>query len=236
MKENIISNTWYKELSDDEWLFSEERAREEGTEAAQHLITRSGMLVYDCPCGDARVSFYLAKKGALVTGMDINPRFIEKAKERFAEAGLEGSFRVGDLRDVSYPGGCDLYFSWFNSFGYFTDEENRFVMKRIADCIRPGGRLVMENPIPGQVIAILNKKYEGSDNRTERSYDSEYKRMNIFYRDQGVWASVRIYDRQEYTEMFEASGLKLIESYSEHFTTYSEEKMRMILIAEKIGG
>ena len=91
----------------------------------------------------------------------------------------------------------------------------------------------MENPIPGQVIAILNKKYEGSDNRTERSYDSEYKRMNIFYRDQGVWASVRIYDRQEYTEMFEASGLKLIESYSEHFTTYSEEKMRMILIAEK---
>ena len=112
MKENIIDRMWYKELSDDQWLFPEERAMEEGTEAAEHLITRPGMTVYDCPCGDARVSFYLAKKGALVTGMDINPRFIERAKKRFEDAGLCGSFQVGDIRDASYPGGCDIW--WIN--------------------------------------------------------------------------------------------------------------------------
>ncbi len=233
MKENIVNETWYKEVSEDQWLFSEERAKEEGTEAAEFLITRPGITVFDCPCGDARVSYYLAKKGAKVTGMDLNPHFVEKARERFAKAGLEGSFRVGDIRDVSYPGGCDLYFSWFNSFGYFTDEVNRKVMKKISDCIKPGGRLVMENPIPAQVISILNKKYEENHADTERSYDSEYKRMNIHYPDQNVTVSIRIYDRDEYIEMFEASGLKLMGSYSEHFTPYDESKMRMILIAEK---
>lgn len=233
MKENIIDRMWYKELSDDQWLFPEERAMEEGTEAAEHLITRPGMTVYDCPCGDARVSFYLAKKGALVTGMDINPRFIERAKKRFEDAGLCGSFQVGDIRDASYPGGCDLYFSWFNSFGYFTDEENRQVMKRIAKCIKPGGRLVIENPIPRHVIENVTKKYEENHANVMYSYDSEYKRININYRDQGVTVSERIYDRSEYIEMFEASGLTLLESYSEHFTPYDENKMRMILIAGK---
>ena len=233
MKENIVDSTWYKEVSDDQWLFSEERAKEEGTEAAEHLISRPGMTVYDCPCGDARVSFYLAKKGARVTGMDLNPRFVEKAKQRFAEAGLEGRFQVGDLREASYPGGCDLYFSWFNSFGYFTDEENRQVMQRIADCIKPGGLLVMENPIPRQLIATVDKKYAENHAHTTYSYDNEYKRINICYPDQNVTVSIRIYDRGEYIEMFEASGLTLVESYSEHFTPYDEEKMRMILIAEK---
>ena len=41
------------------------------------------------------------------------------------------------------------------------------------------------------------------------------------------------YFTDEYIEMFETSGLKLIGSYSEHFTPYDENKMRMILIAEK---
>ena len=33
--------------------------------------------------------------------------------------------------------------------------------------------------------------------------------------------------------MLEDAGLKPVESYSEHFTPYDENKMRMILIARK---
>jgi hypothetical protein len=92
---------------------------------------------------------------------------------------------------------------------------------------------VIENPIPCHIIDTANKKYAENHANVMYSYDSEYKRININYRDQGVTVSERIYDRSEYIEMFEASGLTLLESYSEHFTPYDENKMRMILIAGK---
>ncbi len=236
MKDNTTNVNWFQDYPEDQWLFPEDRAREEGMEAAEHLITRPGITVYDCPCGDARVSFYLAKKGAIVTGMDLNPNFIKKAKERFAAAGLEGYFTAGDMRDASYPGGCDLYFSWFNSFGYFSDEENRLVMQTIADCIKPGGRLVMENPIPREVVSFAENIYESSHGihaGMRFKYDRESKRIDIYAPDNRLLSSVRLYDRQEYEEMYEACGLTLVEAYSEHFTPYSEDKKRMILIAEK---
>ena len=67
--------------------------------------------------------------------MDINPRFVDKARERFRQLGLKGRFSVGDMRNASYPGGCDVFLNWFNSFDYFGEEENHRHMQTMADCI-----------------------------------------------------------------------------------------------------
>ena len=228
---------WFKTFPDDHWLFSEEKAVADGTAAAEHLITHPGMKVFDCPCGDARVSIHLAKKGAIVTGLDLNPRFIKRAKERFAEAGLDGNFYVGDMRNASFPGGCDLFFSWANSFGFFSDEENRFFMQRMADCIRPGGRLVIDNPNLWVVQGPPeppeeNKAIRGDIPYFRYEYDYETNRFDAF--EDGRWVfSERMYDLKEYEEMFLNCGLELVETYSEYFTPYDEKKRRMILIAEK---
>jgi SAM-dependent methyltransferase len=36
-------------------------------------------------------------------------------------------------------------FSWFTSFGYFGDPENRRVLREASRLLRPGGRLLIEN-------------------------------------------------------------------------------------------
>ncbi len=38
----------------------------------------------------------------------------------------------------------DLVLSWFTSFGYFDDDDNRLVLRQFADILRPGGALIIE--------------------------------------------------------------------------------------------
>ena len=107
-----LQKDWFVRLRDDQWLLPERRANQEGIEICERLEIGPGTKVFDCPCGDARISYQMALCGADVTGMDINPRFIQKAKERFQAMGLSGKFTQGDMRGASYPGGCDLFLNW----------------------------------------------------------------------------------------------------------------------------
>ena len=225
---------WFRKLPDKEWLLPEEVTEKEGKEIADLFFTHEGMKVFDCPCGDGRISIHLARKGASVTGIDINPRFIESAKRRFAKEGFDTDFSVCDMRDASFPGGCDLFLSWFNSFGYFSDEENKKFMHTISDCLRPGGLLVIENPIP-DVERLIHRN--GSGLNAEYSID-ENKRLVINYHDpetdMDYVSSERLYTKNEYESMFEECGMRLVKAYSEGFVPYSDDKKRMILVAEKL--
>lgn len=228
---------WFVHLRDDQWLLPERRANQEGLEICEKLRIRPGLKVYDCPCGDARISYQMALYGADITGMDINPRFVEKARERFRALGIKGKFHTGDMRDASYPGGCDLLLNWFNSFGYFSEEENREHMKTMARCIRPGGILLLESPNPTHILDNVESKYEENGEQIEKYWDPEKKRMIITYPPQNdqeeVIVSVRIYEVEEYRQLFEEAGLILEEAFGEHFTPLTSDSLRIILIARK---
>ena len=235
MKELYDHQYWYKEVPDYAWFLPEDRAEREGKEVADHFFTHPGMTVFDCPCGDGRISIHLARRGASVTGIDMNPRFLEMARERFSKEGLDGHFYVRDMREAQFSGGCDLFLSWFNSFGYFPDEENRKFMHTIADCIKPGGKLVIENPI----------RYNALD-PSQLSLDPDCLKAELDETDRFVWVmrdretegefyiSEALYTKEEYESMFKECGMKLTEAYSEGFTPYSDDKDRMILVAEKL--
>src|SRR6056297_129318 len=74
---------WFLELPDDLWLKPEEMCKADADKIWHALELRKGMEILDCPCGDARVGLHLAKRGIKLTGIDVNPRFIEKARQRF---------------------------------------------------------------------------------------------------------------------------------------------------------
>ena len=232
-----LQKDWFVRLRDDQWLLPERRANQEGIEICERLEIGPGTKVFDCPCGDARISYQMALCGADVTGMDINPRFIQKAKERFQAMGLSGKFTQGDMRGASYPGGCDLFLNWFNSFGYFSEEENQRHMRAMADCIRPGGILLLEGPNPGHVADNLQVKYQKNSAQVQQHWDENTRRMNITYPPEGgeeaVVVSIRIYDLEEYRALFREAGLVLEQAFGEHFRPLTPDSLRMILIARK---
>ena len=233
----MIQADWFTRVRDDQWPLPESRAGQEGIEISEHLHIKPGTKVYDCPCGDARISYQLALCGADVTGMDINPRFVEQAKARFRSLGLSGTFSTGDMRNASYPGGCDLFLNWFNSFGYFSEEENRRHMKTMADCIRPGGILVLEGPNLEHILENTKLKYQENGALAHDEWDSEKRRMNITYPpekgEEAVVVSIRVYSLEEYKELFAEAGLVFEQVYAEHFRPYTPDAMRIILIARK---
>jgi len=153
---------WFKQVPDDLWLKNEEEALQDGENLARLLVLKPGMEILDCPCGDGRISIQLAKRGACVTGVDINPRFIERARHRFTEAGLEGAFEVGDMRALAWRQRFDAVVNWFNSFGYFDVETDFAVLRRLANALRPGGRLILEAPNRGNVLANTRRKIDAA--------------------------------------------------------------------------
>ncbi len=60
-----------------------------------------GKAVLDAGCGCGYYSILLAKKGAIVTGIDISEKMIEIAKKKAAEASVRCQFLVCDMQDLT---------------------------------------------------------------------------------------------------------------------------------------
>jgi SAM-dependent methyltransferase len=118
-----------------------DRSDAEAAEIIETLDLTAGDWVLDAPCGHGRIANRLAAQGIKVTGVDITPHFLEKARE----SGTDVDYRLGDLRELPVDGPFDAAISWFTSFGYFDDEDNRRVLAEYRRVLRPGGKLLLES-------------------------------------------------------------------------------------------
>ena len=99
----------------------------------------------DLACGPGRHSIELARRGYRVTGVDRTSSYVEHARRRATEAGLDIEFVAEDMRSFSRPEAFDMAINLFSSFGYFDDEaDHRRVMENVHASLKPGGRLVLE--------------------------------------------------------------------------------------------
>ena len=107
----------------------------------------AGGRVLDLACGVGRHSIELAKLGYRVTGVDISPAFIERARELAAEAGVDVEFVVGDGRDV---GKClagsqpfDAAINMFTSHGYYGREADISMFRQVRNLSGPDALLLV---------------------------------------------------------------------------------------------
>ncbi len=70
---------------------------------AGFLGTVEGRPVIDVGTGTGRAALGLARRGALVTGVDASEEMLRVARARAAEAGLRATFDVGDAHALRYP-------------------------------------------------------------------------------------------------------------------------------------
>lgn len=231
---------WVSHIPDGLWLKPEEMAASEARIIWQALDLAPGREVLDCPCGDGRVGIHLARLGIRYTGLDINPRFIRRAGERFAAEGLEGALLLRDMRELDYEGRFEAVVNWFNSFGYYDVETDFLVLQRLAMALRPGGRLIIEAPNPVEVAADTEQKLDIEGIEVVKQWDEPSRRVLYILnrleengRTVRVVSGVRLYSLSEYRRLFLLAGLELEQVYDELLGEYTERSRRMILLGRK---
>lgn len=123
--------------------------------------------VLDVACGIGRHAVELAEAGVDVHGIDISPRYVESARERAAEAGVDdrASFEVADMRALADRDGTyDLVTNMWTAFGYFDDGTNERVTEGLCERVAPDGALVME---------LVNKEGVMADYRESSAQEND---------------------------------------------------------------
>ncbi len=241
---------WVHTLDDSLWLIANDMPDEEAAFIRKALQLRKGMEVLDCPCGSGRTSLPLARAGMRVTGIDLRPQFIRKARRRFQKEGLDGDFHQGDMREVEFDSRFHAVINWFTSFGYFDDAGNQDVMNRFARALRPGGRFLIDVINRERVLRnfcersytekVPGKKVNGALTQ-EAKWDAKKQRIDNVWTihrkdgDHPFRLSIRVYTPGQMKRMFERGGLELEAAYGnwrgEAFAPRSSR--RMVMVARK---
>jgi SAM-dependent methyltransferase len=198
--------------------------------------------VLDAPCADGRIAVRLAAMGCRVVGIDINERFIAKARRRSGANGVR--FEVGDIRALAYEGEFDCVLNWFTSFGYFDADTNRALLRRYRRALRPGGRLILERRNPARLRRTVEAGGGTSSYVMDRGLDLLVDRVSIVgersrserfvVRDGRVrklefW--LEIFDGDSLTTALREAGFPEIEILDERGKSLSDDSYRMIAVA-----
>jgi ubiquinone/menaquinone biosynthesis C-methylase UbiE len=123
--------------------------RSSGDALVEKIGVTKGMQVLDLGCGDGTTALPAARLGANVLGVDIAQNLVDAGNKRAKEHGLDKTLRFtqGDACKLELDDGqFDLAVSMF---GAMFAPKPFDVAKELVRVVRPGGRIVMGNWIPG---------------------------------------------------------------------------------------
>jgi ubiquinone/menaquinone biosynthesis C-methylase UbiE len=129
-------------------------------ETDAHLFFRRigvprGASLLDVGCGAGQLALIAARAGVKVTGCDIAPNWIERARTRARAEGLNAIFDEGDAEALPY---ADASFDVVASLvGAMFAPRPELVAAEMTRVCRPGGRIVMANWTPQGFIGQMFK-------------------------------------------------------------------------------
>jgi SAM-dependent methyltransferase len=203
---------WFETMEDRFWLQPDDVGGEEARFILKALRLRRGDAVLDAPCGAGRVSLHLARAGCVVTGIDLRETFIRRARRRFRVAGLHGTFRALDLRRLDMEGQFDGILNWGGSFGYFSEAENARLIGAYIRALRPGGRLLLEQPDREHILRHFERVMRRGSYTFRNRWDARNQRVESRRYESGVEdrrnsSSMRLYTPAQMRGLFELGGL-----------------------------
>jgi SAM-dependent methyltransferase len=105
------------------------------------LLPDPPVRVADLGCGTGSISLLLAEHGYDVTGVDLSPRMIERARAKARTRGLDVSYCVGDAGYPPWaPGALDVVFARHVVWAL---PQPRLALRRWAELLVTDGRLVL---------------------------------------------------------------------------------------------
>ena len=229
---------------------TEERTQRETEFIAGALDLPHGATVLDLACGLGRHAIGMAKRGYQVTGVDFNPRYLETAATEAEAAGVKVRWMVGDMRSLHVEEAFDGAYSFFTSFGYFSDRENERVVANVVNALRHSGRFLLDMANRDWILThpqqrTWTRQEDGALLMEEATLDLPssrvVSRLMLIQPQGGAQVtkefSLRLYTAAELASMFSRHGLVVKEVWGgSDRSEYSAESRRLILLAEREPG
>jgi len=129
------------------------------TQSAEEFIASldlpAGARVLDVACGTGNTAIPLARRGCIVTGVDIATNLLEQARARASAEGLAITFDEGDAEALPY--GDATFDAVTTMFGAMFAPRPELVASECARVLKPGCLLAMGNWGPGSFVARMFK-------------------------------------------------------------------------------
>ena len=245
---------WWEELFNEDYFRTMEKlsvaqVKDEADWIEQALGVESGASILDVACGTGRQAVELARRGYDVVALDLSPPMLVRAAETAAEAGAKVNFTHGDMAAMDFVEVFDSAYCVGTSFGYFDDERNAEVARRMHRALKPHGTFLLE--VVNRDHAIQRQPgmawFEGDGcvcmEETAFNYITSrlnVKRTMIFEdgRQREVEYSLRLYSLHELGQMLHEAGFRILEVSGHKHTPgafFGPSSRDLIILAQKRG-
>ena len=115
-----------------------------------HAGIRAGQRVLDVACGTGVVAITAARIGAQVTGLDLTPELLDRARENSELAGVAIDWHQGDVEDLPFP---DATFDVVVSqFGHIFAPRPDVAVAQMLRVLKPGGTIAFSTWPPEGLV------------------------------------------------------------------------------------
>ncbi len=155
---NIVPDNWYETffsgINCEMWekAIPKDWTEKEASFLMDVMNIKRGASILDIPCGTGRLAVSLARKGFNVTGVDISEEFIKGLNQRVKEDNLSIQVIQGNILSFELTGSFDGAYCLGNSFEYFDYEGMKVFVKKVAACLKPGSRFIINSGMVAESI------------------------------------------------------------------------------------
>jgi SAM-dependent methyltransferase len=126
----------------------------------RHAGVRAGQQVLDVGCGTGVVAVTAARRGAHVTGLDLTPQLLERARENGRIAGVTVEWHEGDAESLPF---ADASFDVvLSQFGHMFAPRPELAVSEMLRVLKPGGTLAFSTWPPEHYVGrsfVLVSRY-----------------------------------------------------------------------------
>lgn len=212
-----------------EFVFPPEKIDEASKQVEQLcslLDLDAGMRVLDVPCGIGRHAVELAQRGIDVTAVDATATYLETAKSRAGDAGVDIEFVRGDMREFRRPESFDAVLNLYTSFGYFDDRaDDERAARNFYESLKPGRPLLMH--LTGKEILAREFRARTWVEQDGAYFIEEHEITDDWNRIENRWILVddgnveefdvshRLYSAYELSDLLEGVGFSDVSVYGD---------------------
>src|SRR5262249_16620848 len=165
----------------------------------------------DFGCGEGVNALYLARRGFRVTGVDVSPAAIARAREIAAQAGVSVQYHVGDVLDLQAcaTGRYDFGINIGCLHMLVTEEHRRQHIREMGRVLKPGGLLLSFNELSRPDVRIKDlERYLASFIAVDetKQVDVSGRKTEIQFKGVGF----RKASEAQYRAEFEQAGFEIL--------------------------